>query len=522
MKISNRSVITICLLVLVFFYGIGLGWGIPSEFAPGTDVDFPLGPMIFIGQYSDAASASTYPAFHYLLTLPFYAVVMGISKLSGSLGDISSSWPYGFSNIVLTFSIMLIISRLISMAMGIGILLALWLGRPTPEQKWPYLLAIGLLALSGPFAYYSREANLDIPYIFWLTLSIIFVWRILFLPDASRKNLMLAGFFSALAVATKDQAAGIVIGLGIVIFLFASDDEVTNWNVRLRNAFIFGITLIVTYAIVAILPQPFRWIHHVSVKLPLVRVSYVEYPATLAGQIDLFFGAISDLIADVSLIGFALLIPGFYLTIKKQQWKLLAITLIPIAIYYIAVIANTLQVRERYMIPVAILLIPIIAAGANQIIKTLNNSRQNAGFVFAVLSLCYQFATGYLPITYMQVFDIKRQFSNSIENHLQPGTAVIWNQGRIEDLPLPSFYMNYRLMLPPGEEPTLKSVEHIFTPYTPDAHCLLSTKPLDSTEKNLILISSWEYPSWTINNFTKSVLNQFFLYDIDGQCQSSS
>jgi hypothetical protein len=471
MKISKRSVITACLLAMVFFYGIGLGWGIPSEFAPGTDVDFPLGPMIFIGQYSDPASASVYPAFHYLLTLPFYAVVMGISKLTGSLGDISSSWPYGFSNVVLTFSIMLIISRLISMIMGIGILLTLWIGRPFPEQKWSYVLAIGLLAFSGPFAYYSREANLDIPYIFWLTLSSIFVWRILFLPDASRENMVFAGIFSALAVAAKDQAAGIVIGLGVVLFLFASDGEHPNWNAKLRNTFIFGITLITTYTIVAILPQPFRWIHHVTVRLPLVRISYVEYPATLAGQISLFFGAISDLIADISLIGFALLIPGFYLVIKKRQWKLLAATLIPIAIYYIAVIANTLQVRERYMIPIAILLIPIIATGASRIISILNNTLHNSGFIFAILSICYQFAIGYLPITYMQVVDIKRQFSNSIEQHLQPGAAVIWNQGRIEDLPTPSFYMNYRLMLPPGEEPTLKSVEHIFAPYTSARTC---------------------------------------------------
>ena len=196
MKNNGRLLAIILIFVLIVFYGIGLGWGLPSEFSPGVDVDFPIGPLAFVGQYSDPVSTSTYPAFHYILTLPFYAIVIVVSKITNNLGPISSSWPYGFHNPILWFSFMLLVSRALSLTMGIGLLFASWNIKPISVKGVESILGATLLALSGPFTYYVREANLDIPYSFWWTLALVFAWRTFF-SDSSIKSLILSGIFES-------------------------------------------------------------------------------------------------------------------------------------------------------------------------------------------------------------------------------------------------------------------------------------------------------------------------------------
>jgi hypothetical protein len=519
MKNSNRSFVIIVIFVGIILYGIGLGWGLPSEFSPAVDVDFPIGPLAFVGQYSDPASTSTYPAFHYLLTLPFYAIVILISKLSGGFVNVSSVWPYGFNDPVLWFSILLLVSRVLSMGMGIGLLFAIWPLRPNREDMYGQFLGIFLLALSGPFAYYAREANLDIPYNFWWAIAFYFAWRTFFVSE-TYLSLIWSGLFSALAMGTKDQVAGLVVGLGLSFFLIDSHFGAAGWRQRIKNAIFFGATVVVVYALVAIAPQPFRWLHHLTVwTLNSPRVAdFVEFEPTLNGQIELLFKTIRHLSILVSPIGILLIILGFIRLIKDKRWEWIILVILPILTYYLIVIVNIRYVYERFVLPISIVLIPIIGVGASWLGKSLNRYSRWLSIVLVMFTLSYQFLTGFLPITYLQAVDIRRELSANLVNYVPSGSAILWNNGRIADLPNADVYTAYRLVLPKGENAPLRSVEHILLPYNPSAHCLLSTYLLDETEQNMKLIVSWENPSWVTARVMDHVPTGYYLYDMDGKC----
>jgi 4-amino-4-deoxy-L-arabinose transferase-like glycosyltransferase len=60
-----------------------------------------------------------------------------------------------------------------------------------------------------PFPYYAKTANLDVPYLFWFALSVLF-----FLRALRRGRAADFGFFAlaaAAAVATKDQAFALYV-----------------------------------------------------------------------------------------------------------------------------------------------------------------------------------------------------------------------------------------------------------------------------------------------------------------------
>jgi len=510
---------TIIILVVVILYGIGLGWGLPSEFSPGVDVDFPIGPLAFVGQYSDPASTSTYPAFHYLLTLPFYAIIIFISKISGNFANVSSTWPYGFQDPVLWFSIMLLVSRVISMIMGIGLLLVLWQIRPFRDNKAEQLIGICLLAFSGPFTYYAREANLDIPYSFWWTLALFFAWRV-FWGSAYRKNLIWAGVFSALAIGTKDQVAGLIIGLGITFLILDTSSGIPGLRQRIINTLYFGVTLLVVYILVAIAPQPFRWLHHLTVwTLNSPRVAdYVEFEPSLKGQMGLFFKTISHLSTLISPIGIIFVILGITRLIKDKNWQWLIFVFMPIFTYYLIVIANIRYTYERFVIPISITLVPVIGVGISWVKKFTIKPYRWFGVLLIIFAISYQFLTGYLPVTYLQVVDLKRQVASTLENFVPIGDNILWNDGRNADLPNADVYTTYHLILPKGEMSPLRSVEHILLPYNPNVHCLLSTNLLDLKKYSMTLVASWEYPSWVINHVMDHVPTSYYLYDIDGKC----
>ena len=71
------------------------------------------------------------------------------------------------------------------------------------------MLAAALLALSVPFVYYAKTANLDVPYLFWFALSLLFFLRAL--RRARTADFALFGLAAAAAVATKDQALALYV-----------------------------------------------------------------------------------------------------------------------------------------------------------------------------------------------------------------------------------------------------------------------------------------------------------------------
>jgi hypothetical protein len=78
-------------LALIVFYGVGVYWGLPSEFSAAVDSVVPYSPLAFIAEYSRADIAEKYPATHQLLLLPFYVIAFLFLLVTGKLCSPSNS-----------------------------------------------------------------------------------------------------------------------------------------------------------------------------------------------------------------------------------------------------------------------------------------------------------------------------------------------------------------------------------------------------------------------------------------------
>ena len=105
--------------------GLGVFWGLPSILSPASDSPAPLSPLNWIARYRDTSVSYIYPPVHQLLCLAAYGVVLLGWKLAGGIGAISKAYPYGFHNPTLIFSSLLLVTNLLSLAMGLGILVCM-------------------------------------------------------------------------------------------------------------------------------------------------------------------------------------------------------------------------------------------------------------------------------------------------------------------------------------------------------------------------------------------------------------
>ena len=147
-------------LILVFSLIVpGVFWGLPSALTPQVDAPLPLGPLLFFAEFKKSDLNTTYPAFHQILVLPFYAIAFVVYWLAGGISKISSAWPYGMRDVSGFFSVLIVISNLIAAAMGT---LLLWCTFPfvEKERKWLWFCLL-FMGTNGTFIYYARTGNLD-------------------------------------------------------------------------------------------------------------------------------------------------------------------------------------------------------------------------------------------------------------------------------------------------------------------------------------------------------------------------
>src|SRR5262249_12997044 len=71
------------------------------------------------------------------------------------------------------------------------------------------LLAAGVVAVMAPFVFYAKLANVDVPYLFWWMVSLLFLIRAL--ERHRLRDYVGLGIAAALAVGTKDQAYGLYV-----------------------------------------------------------------------------------------------------------------------------------------------------------------------------------------------------------------------------------------------------------------------------------------------------------------------
>ena len=499
-------------LLFVLFgllYALGAYWGMPSALTPALDSISPLGPLAFVAKYKQADITYIYPAVHQLIQFAAYVVVFVFAKITGSLGSVSSVWPYGFQDPSAMFTILLVVSNLISTAMAALLLRALWRMRPSAEAaQW---FAIPLLGLSGVYAFYARTANMDIPYLFWAVLA----WREIWVyitstePPLARR-LWLAGLYSALSIGSKDQASGIILGFGLILLATAPEGS-DGWKTRLRQATIFSIATLLAYALFAIAPQPARWWHHAR----FVTSDHVlpETPATLAGFIELLSRCYWRMHHVYTHAGLPLALAGIFLLWRRGRTRELLLLLLPALAYFLFIVVRVRATEERYLLPIVIpfVLCAGVAMGAMQQWPA---KYKKPVLVLGIGILALEAVFSFLPVTYCQMLDTKRAIRMEIGAIAPPGSAILLHRMQTFNYPDRYVYDSYRMMLAPGASivPPSSHAANVLHPYDPAVRYSLTGWPDPPPGGAWKLAGTWAYPDWIKAHVHVPAVYEFHLY----------
>src|SRR5262249_10128696 len=127
---------------------LGVWWGLPGKWVP-----IELLPEYVIGglqQHFSHGWFDAYPPLHYFVLTIAMSPFMALSWCCGITLDDS-------------YTRMVLVNRLVSVAAGLGIVAATCAAGEHAFGRRPGLWAAGIMALTTPFVYYAKTANVDVP-----------------------------------------------------------------------------------------------------------------------------------------------------------------------------------------------------------------------------------------------------------------------------------------------------------------------------------------------------------------------
>jgi 4-amino-4-deoxy-L-arabinose transferase-like glycosyltransferase len=351
-------------------------WGLPdgaSAETTGTwavDTIAPIGPLSeAYHRFARTDDAVIYPLFHYVVLAGAFAPYVAWALLTGRLQSPGAEFPYGAVDAGSFFGALSYIAGLVSAAMACGIVLVTFMMTrelfDARAARWAAVFA----ACLPPIAYYGSTSNLDVPYLFWTLLAL---WQLV--RAAHRQQLMsyvLCGLFAGLAAATKDQAAGLLLPLVLIVpalvhrarahphmtaaTLFASLLD--------RRTLAAGITAVLAFALGNNLLfggwDGFQ--RHLAFAEAFYEQNLVDDPrGPLARQVDT---ASTSGALIVQMVGYplaALALAGLVLVVRRRHFVALILPVCSLA-YYIAVVAPTTAL-SRYLLGIVLLALPLAAA----------------------------------------------------------------------------------------------------------------------------------------------------------------
>ncbi|HEY1910788.1 MAG TPA: hypothetical protein VGG73_07700, partial [Vicinamibacterales bacterium] len=220
-----------------------------------------------------------------------------------------------------------------------------------------------LFALATPFVYSAKTANVDVPYLFWLSLSLACYLGIL--TDGSLAACIGCAVTATLAVCTKDQAYAFCAGMApVVLFELwrkASRSNISRplWRAISDRRVAFALIAVVLTFVVAenLVFNLSGFLQHVATITGRQVSVYQSFASTLSGRLSLL--ALTGHLVELSW-GW----PAFLVCVLGLGWALTspadrrsAIWLLaPALSYYLGFINVVLYNYDRFVLPLCLVL----------------------------------------------------------------------------------------------------------------------------------------------------------------------
>src|SRR5581483_4044889 len=183
---------------------VGIWWGLPGRWAP-IEMQ-PLAVFVALSRRFSHGWFEAYPPFQYYLLTAAMSPLLLLERLGRlSLGTLAAD------------TAILAMYRIISLLAALGLLMAVCICGTKAFGRRAGVFAAAIMALAPPFVYYAKTANVDMPYMFWFAVSLIFYLRIL--DGGTMRDFVLFAVFGMLSICTKDQAYGLYLAAPAVILV---------------------------------------------------------------------------------------------------------------------------------------------------------------------------------------------------------------------------------------------------------------------------------------------------------------
>jgi 4-amino-4-deoxy-L-arabinose transferase-like glycosyltransferase len=325
----------------------GIGWGLPSAAGWAPDELLPSAVLDAMSRGFTGGWHDKYPPLHYYVLATLYLPVLKAAGLQAGMPVPPE-----------VYHRLLLIGRGLSLLMAAG---TLWLvyrcGRELGDAR-AGLFAAAIAALFAPFAFYAKLANLDVPYLFWWVLSLLFLLKAL--SGRGWRNLLLFAATATLAVTTKDQAYGLY-ALTAPVLLLARVRARGETGPRAAQSFLAeawraAAVACVLFAIIHNIPgNPEGFRAHLALITGRASKDFQEFANDAGGQARLLASTVRHVVFVLGLPAFLAGALGLVEAFRERanRWLLL---LVPAASFYLSFLCVVLYVYDRFALPIAIVL----------------------------------------------------------------------------------------------------------------------------------------------------------------------
>jgi hypothetical protein len=397
----------------------GLWWGLPGgSWAPDEIVPW----VVLDGasrHFSHGWFAGYLPFHFYVLTAAFSPML-----LLDWLGRVDLNSPLAYATLP-------VIARLVTVAAGVGTLFAVYACGARTFGSRAGLFAAAMLATVTPFLYYAKTSNVDVPSLFWFSLSLLFYLRALdklLLTDV-------VGFAvcGMLSILTKDPAYGLYLLPPFVIvyriWRLNRDAGVPHPLMRAvldRRLVIAALATAVLF--VACTNLIFNWrgfMEHVRFVTGGGSQNYRAFEPTIAGRAALFWTTL-DLIRVawgwplflVSLAGVCVA------ALTRSNWRPALWLAVPAVSYYIGFINFVLFSYDRFVLPICLVL---SLFGGLALDRWLTASRRARPWFLVGVSAVFAYTLLYAAmVDYVMIRDSRYSVERWLAAHVGRHDLVGW------------------------------------------------------------------------------------------------
>jgi Dolichyl-phosphate-mannose-protein mannosyltransferase len=346
--------------VAVPLFVVGFWWGMPHWFGWSGDEMNP-------SSWWQALSFKAYNGWHTRYPPLHFAVLQGLS------------WPLRLALEAAGFDPvrravwLIVFSRIVSLLLAFATVgLVYRIGSEIYDRR-SALFTAAILVSVAPYVYYAKMGNLDVPYIFWFTLSLLYYVRIL--KHHRLRDYVLFALMAAATVCTKDQAYGLY-GLAPLPILWSlarrehgaqgSAAQILKGLGRSlidRRFLAAAGAAIAGFAVFQMLWNWHRFTLHVRLLLGPMSDNYQDYENTPEGHealLTLFLRQIvfclNPALALVCTAGVAWTVWRLFKRKSGDEPFLVACLVFLVVSYYVTFLSLILFSYDRYILPIALLL----------------------------------------------------------------------------------------------------------------------------------------------------------------------